>query len=318
MFSTPEESGAKRTTECSGATMKSETLEQFGKRLAAVRLSYGAVCGKKNLSRTDFAEALGMESAVYRQYERGDAEPKIALLVAVRALTGISLDYLIADQDIGLPNPHDFGGECTATFGERVRWARELYESDISAVAEAMGVSAQTYRHWETGRQPMPDDKQIDFARRFNVSMPYLRQGLPVGLQPAVLGLLQKAHPGLWRPEASPEPSPPPAPEASEPSPPQAAPEPAPPPQAAPEPAPPKRASPKRASPKRASPKRAPPQRTPEPPPPETPPVADSRTHSDDDTRAPAKVRRKTAAKPTVAEWAAQRRLDRARASSPD
>jgi transcriptional regulator with XRE-family HTH domain len=281
--------------------MKSETLEQFGKRLAAVRLSYGAVCGKKNLSRTDFAEALGMESAVYRQYERGDAEPKIALLVAVRALTGISLDYLIADQDIGLPNPHDFGGECTATFGERVRWARELYESDISAVAEAMGVSAQTYRHWETGRQPMPDDKQIDFARRFNVSMPYLRQGLPVGLQPAVLGLLQKAHPGLWRPEASPEASPEPSPEASEPSPPQAA------------PAPPKRASPKRASPQRASP-----QRTPEPPPPETPPVADSRTHSDDDTRAPAKVRRKTAAKPTVAEWAAQRRLDRARASSPD
>jgi transcriptional regulator with XRE-family HTH domain len=283
--------------------MKSETLEQFGKRLAAVRLSYGAVCGKKNLSRTDFAEALGMESAVYRQYERGDAEPKIALLVAVRALTGISLDYLIADQDIGLPNPHDFGGECTATFGERVRWARELYESDISAVAEAMGVSAQTYRHWETGRQPMPDDKQIDFARRFNVSMPYLRQGLPVGLQPAVLGLLQKAHPGLWRPEASPEASPEPSPEASEPSPPQAAPEPA---------------SPKRASPKRASPQRASPQRTPEPPPPETPPVADSRTHSDDDTRAPAKVRRKTAAKPTVAEWAAQRRLDRARASSPD
>jgi len=285
VFSTPEESGAKRTTECSGATMKSEILEQFGKRLAAVRLAYGAVCGQKNFSRTDFAAALGMESAFYRQYERGEAEPKIALLVAVRALTGISLDYLIADQDIGLPNPHDLGGECTATFGERVRWARELYESDINAVAEAMGVSAQTYRHWESGREPMPDDKQAEFATRFNVSMRYLRQGLPVGLPPAVLALLQKAHPGLWRPEAPPDPAP--------------------------------QARPPQARPPQAQPPQARPQHTPAPPP-ETPAVADSGTQADDDTTIPAKARRRRAAKPTVAEWAAQRLQERARTSSPD
>jgi transcriptional regulator with XRE-family HTH domain len=171
----------------------------FAKRLGAVRLAYGAVTGRPGLSRAIFAFELGLERNTYRRYERGEVEPPLTTLAAVRRLTGISLDYLIAGLDQGIADPTELTGECTATFAERIRWVRELYEDNIAEVAEKMGVSGSTYQRWEAGREPMPDGKQQEFAVRFNVSMEYLQRGLPVGIPSVALTLLRKAHPTLWR-----------------------------------------------------------------------------------------------------------------------
>jgi transcriptional regulator with XRE-family HTH domain len=179
--------------------MLMESQNLFARRLGAVRLAYGAVTGRSNLSRSLFASELGLEKNTYTKYERGESEPPLAVLAGVRRLTGISLDYLIADLDQGIANPAELTSECTATFAERVRWVRELYADDITEVAEKMGVSESTYKRWEDGREPMPDAKQQEFALRFNVSMEYLQRGLPVGIPFAALTLLREAHPTLWR-----------------------------------------------------------------------------------------------------------------------
>jgi transcriptional regulator with XRE-family HTH domain len=179
--------------------MSMEFQALFAKRLGAVRLAYGAVTGRPGLPRVTFALELGLERNTYSRYERGEVEPPLMVLAAVRRLTGISLDYLIADLDQGIADPTELTGECTATFAERIRWVRELYADNITEVAEKMGVSASTYKRWEDGREPMPDAKQQEFAVRFNVSMQYLQRGLPVGIPSVALTLLRTAHPTLWR-----------------------------------------------------------------------------------------------------------------------
>jgi transcriptional regulator with XRE-family HTH domain len=181
--------------------MSADNLDgQFAQRLTAVRLAYGSVTGRPGLPRFEFATELGMEKETYCTYERGQRVPRFAFLVAVRHLTGISLDYLIADLDQGFMHPDELRlAECTATFAERIRWVRELVEDDIGEVAKAFGVSIETYRRWEDGREPMPDTKQAEFAHRFSVSMSYLQKGQPDGVASSVLGPLRKAHPELWR-----------------------------------------------------------------------------------------------------------------------
>ena len=183
--------------------MRTVVLAEFAQRLAAVRLAYGVVTGRPRLSRGQFASELYLEKNTYRRYERGEMEPSLLTLGAIRRLTGISLDYLIAAEDQGIAQPSELGIECTATFAERIRWVRELFTDDASEVAEAMEVTTETIRRWEDGREPMPDKKQEEFAARFSISLAFLRQGLPVGLAPAVLAQLRAAHPGLWRVKAA-------------------------------------------------------------------------------------------------------------------
>jgi transcriptional regulator with XRE-family HTH domain len=179
--------------------MRTVILVEFARRLAAVRLAYGMVTGRPQLSRARFASELNLEKDTYRRYERGEMEPSLPTLAAIRRLTGISLDYLIADEDQGIAHPSEIGFECTATFAERIRWVRELFCNDIAELAKAMNVSEETIHRWEDGREPMPDIKQEELAHRFKISMAFLRQGVAVDLEPDVLARLRVAHPELWR-----------------------------------------------------------------------------------------------------------------------
>jgi transcriptional regulator with XRE-family HTH domain len=181
--------------------MKDESTEprSFAARLAAVRTAYGIVTGRPKLARAEFAHELGLQRETYRRYERGEVSPPLEVLSNIRGLTGISLDYLISGLEYGAENPTMLSVECRASYGDRMRWARELCEPDVRVAARAMGVATQTYQRWEDGREWMPDDKQADFAHRFNVSLAYLRQGLPTGIPAPVLVALREAHPDLWR-----------------------------------------------------------------------------------------------------------------------
>lgn len=72
----------------------------FAQRLETVRKRTG-------LSQKDFATALGLEAETYRRYERDGVEPKIETLAAIRRITGINLNFLIAgepDLVVNLPD----------------------------------------------------------------------------------------------------------------------------------------------------------------------------------------------------------------------
>jgi DNA-binding XRE family transcriptional regulator len=44
--------------------------------------------------REDFAKALGLEYETYSRYERGETEPRIAVWIKIRQLTGQSIDQI--------------------------------------------------------------------------------------------------------------------------------------------------------------------------------------------------------------------------------
>ena len=74
---------------------------RLGERVAAVRRAYGESIDLPNLGKAVFAAMLGVSVPVYESYERGDTEPTIEFLLALRKRTGISLDWLLERTDRG-------------------------------------------------------------------------------------------------------------------------------------------------------------------------------------------------------------------------
>lgn len=72
--------------------------QAFATRLRALRQSYGISIGEPGLSQEEFAKRLGLQGETYRRYERSETEPPLRVLSAVRRLTGISLNSLIAGE----------------------------------------------------------------------------------------------------------------------------------------------------------------------------------------------------------------------------
>ena len=77
-------------------------LKMLGERIARVRQRYGENIDLPNLEPTLFAVLVGASAFTYESYERGEKEPTIDFLVALRKRTGVSLDWLL---DLNLPEP---------------------------------------------------------------------------------------------------------------------------------------------------------------------------------------------------------------------
>ena len=71
-------------------------------RLWQLRMSYGQQIGQR-LNQPHFAALLGIKASSYGAYERADQEPPLDVLVALRRVTGISLDELIAEPSAKRP-----------------------------------------------------------------------------------------------------------------------------------------------------------------------------------------------------------------------
>jgi transcriptional regulator with XRE-family HTH domain len=80
-------------------------LESLGERLARVRRTYGESIDLPNLGRSAFASLLGVSATTYSSYERGESEPPIDFLVALRNKTRISLDWLLDPNQPGQSRP---------------------------------------------------------------------------------------------------------------------------------------------------------------------------------------------------------------------
>ena len=77
-------------------------LERLGERLTRVRRSYGESIDLPNLGPSLFAMLLGVSVFEYESYERGEREPTVDFLVALRRKTGGCLDWLL-DLDLAGP-----------------------------------------------------------------------------------------------------------------------------------------------------------------------------------------------------------------------
>ena len=77
-------------------------LKQLGERIARVRHMYGENIDLPNLESTLFAVLVGVSVFTYESYERGEKEPTVDFLVALRKKTGVSLDWLL---DLNLAGP---------------------------------------------------------------------------------------------------------------------------------------------------------------------------------------------------------------------
>ena len=70
-------------------------LARLGERLAVVRRAYSENIDLPNLGATLFATLLRISAATYQSYERGETEPTVRFLIALRRRTGVSLDWLL-------------------------------------------------------------------------------------------------------------------------------------------------------------------------------------------------------------------------------
>ena len=64
-------------------------LKMLGERIARVRQRYGENIDLPNLEPTLFAVLVGASAFTYESYERGEKEPTVEFLVALRKKTGL-------------------------------------------------------------------------------------------------------------------------------------------------------------------------------------------------------------------------------------
>jgi transcriptional regulator with XRE-family HTH domain len=175
----------------------------FAWRLRALRRVYGINRGQPNMTQKVFARELGVEDERYRRWERGEMEPSLGVLAALRRITGVSLDMLVCGERPGSPDMiPGYGGAATDTLlGDRLQWVRQLYFSeDIEAQSTEMNVDLAIWLRWEAGVDRPPIEKMEEFAHRYAVSLDYLYRGQMSGVRRELAEELLRLHPVLMPP----------------------------------------------------------------------------------------------------------------------
>lgn len=72
--------------------------QSFAQRLQQLRIDHGMCIGRR-LSQRSFGILLGIDGERYGSYERADREPTLEILAALRRVTGVSLDEMLAPID---------------------------------------------------------------------------------------------------------------------------------------------------------------------------------------------------------------------------
>jgi len=175
--------------------------EAFGARLEAARRYHGRRTGRPRIKCATFANEIGVKEARYRRWERGEMEPPLFALKAIRQVTGLSLDWLICDLapgDVIIPDL------SVATPGDRLRWAREITCASSAEAARVMSTATDLWVAYESGRIPIPLSVAQEFAHRFSVSLDFLYFGRMEGVLPRMRDVLLERRPQLQAPARSP------------------------------------------------------------------------------------------------------------------
>lgn len=87
-------------------------------RLKEIRLNRG-------LSQKTVAENLNCAPTVYSRYETGDREPSIDMLLKLAAFFGVTVDYLLGNEEISVSALSAYETELIAASREADERARE-------------------------------------------------------------------------------------------------------------------------------------------------------------------------------------------------
>jgi len=175
--------------------------EAFGTRLEALRRYYGRRTGRPRIKAKAFADEIGVNAWRYRRWERGEMEPPLFVLRAIRRVTGLSLDWLVCDLAPGEVIIPDF---AVATPGDRLRWAREITHASVADAARVMSIPIDQWAAFESGRTQIPLTAAQEFCHRFSVSLDYIYEGKMEGVHPQMRDTLLDRRPQLLAPSRSP------------------------------------------------------------------------------------------------------------------
>lgn len=73
-------------------------LAAFAQRLRSLRRAYARAIDLPELAGAEFARMVGISAASYEAYESAEQEPTLSALALLHRKTGVSLDWLIADD----------------------------------------------------------------------------------------------------------------------------------------------------------------------------------------------------------------------------
>jgi transcriptional regulator with XRE-family HTH domain len=175
-------------------TRKLAVLAELGPRLGHIRRMLQQREQRDEFTQADFARYLGIEPERYRQYERGNSEPPLWVLIKIKHLSGWSLDMMICGE---LPMGIKIASSAAPTLGDRIRWTRRALWNDPLLIAEAMGVSLDVWLAWENDLAMPPLYQLLEMCQRFNVTLDFLLAGRLVGIDEDLKAALLHAHPEL-------------------------------------------------------------------------------------------------------------------------
>lgn len=111
---------------------------QFQQNLRKTRQAAG-------LSGTEMAQLLNIPATTYRGYENSARQPDFETLLKISDILGVPVDTLLRDSSpCKLKN-------IRKTFSAKLKSAREKKGVTQQALAEQIGISANTVGQWETG-----------------------------------------------------------------------------------------------------------------------------------------------------------------------
>ncbi|WP_372439873.1 helix-turn-helix domain-containing protein [Sulfitobacter mediterraneus] len=157
----------------------------FGDRLAAAR-------EMSELTQDQLARRLGVKVGTLRNWENDVAEPRANRLQMLAGLLNVSISWLLLGESEGLPEPEVFnempdgksvtedGGwyaNDVATFGDRVRLAREELGITPEDLARKIGVKKKTLLSWEDDLAEPRANRLLMLSHCLGVSLRWLLTG---------------------------------------------------------------------------------------------------------------------------------------------
>ncbi|KST96264.1 helix-turn-helix domain-containing protein [Lactococcus lactis] len=119
---------------------------------------------KNSLTQKELAEKVGVKQNSYANWENGNREPNIEMLVRIADYFDVSLDYLLGGK---MKNITEEFSLCL----KKLRMKRKLSQKQI---AEELKISQQQYSKWEGGIITPNAETLVRLADYFDVSVDYL------------------------------------------------------------------------------------------------------------------------------------------------
>lgn len=131
----------------------------LGKRITELRKA----C---DMSQKELGEKLGLSASAIGMYEQGRRDPSNAMLIDMEKLFGVTVDYLLGEEE-----PEETSITDCGSIIKELRKEAGMTQEELG---EKLGVIKQTVSAWEKGISEVNNDTLITLSRLFGVTTDYL------------------------------------------------------------------------------------------------------------------------------------------------